>query len=153
MIVGMQIRQGSKSDEGWLYQLYCATMRVHIEKTWGWDEQFQRNGFIKHLSPEKFKIVVVKGNDAGAYLVTEEEDHFWLEMLLISPTNQNQGIGIRIINRLKNESRKSHKPLKLSVIKVNPAKQFYLRLGFEVYEQDDAFYKMEWVYSKAIESS
>ncbi len=140
----MLIRQGTKFDESWLYQLYCTTMRMHIEKTWGWDEQFQRGGFKNNLLPDKFKIVVLDGNDIGAYLVDEEEEHFWIEMLLIQPDMQKQGVGTKILNMLQAESQKHQKPLRLNVIKVNPAIQFYSRLGFVVYEEDDAFYKMEW---------
>ena len=140
----MQIRHGTQSDENWLYQLYCLTLRAPIEKTWGWDEQFQRNGFKSNLAPEKFNIIVVNGVDTGAYLVNEEEDHLWIEMLLIQPDMQRQGIGTKILQLLKVESQRRQKPIKLSAIKVNPAIQFYRRLGFVVYEEDDAFFKMQW---------
>jgi ribosomal protein S18 acetylase RimI-like enzyme len=140
----LQIRQATQSDESWLYQLYCTTMRAYIEKTWGWDEQFQKNSFKSNLAPEKFNVIVIDGKDTGAYLVNEEDDHLWIEMLLIQPDVQRQGIGTKILQMLKVESQRLQKPIKLSAIKANPAIQFYRRLGFVVYEEDDAFFKMQW---------
>ena len=140
----MQIRQGSPSDASWLYLLYCTTMRVHIENTWGWDEKFQRNGFKSNLPPEKFKIIALNEKDVGAFLVDEEPDHFWIEMLLVQPDMQGRGIGTKILKMLQVVSQKHQKPIKLSVIKTNPARHFYHRLGFQVYDEDDAFFKMKW---------
>lgn len=139
------LRQGTDSDGGWLYQLYCTTMRVYIEKTWGWDETFQRNGFKSNLSPDRFKIIVCNKKDAGAFLVNEEEGYFWIEMILIHPAMQRRGIGTQIIKMLQTKSQNHQKALKLSVIRLNPAIHFYRRLGFVVYEEDDAFIKMQWV--------
>lgn len=138
------VRQAGISDEAWLYELYCSTMRAHIEKTWGWVEEFQVNGFKTNLHPTKFKIVVANGEDVGAYLVNDVSDHYWLEMLLVSFAIQRCGLGTAIISALQDASAKGGKPLRLSVLKVNPAKAFYTRMGFHVYDEDDSFFKMAW---------
>ena len=135
-------RQASDLDEEWLYDLYCTTMRTYIEKTWGWDETFQKNGFRTNLCPTKFNIVVVGDEDVGAYLMNEEPDHYWLEMMLIDPMWQRKGLGSNIIRGLQVSADQNDRLLKLSVIKVNPVKDFYTRLGFEVYEEDQHFYKL-----------
>ncbi|NNF96176.1 MAG: GNAT family N-acetyltransferase [Halobacteria archaeon] len=103
------------------------------------------------MHPTKFEIIVVNGNEVGAYLVNEEFDHYWLEMLLIDKKMQRHGLGTAIINKLQMDSEKSGKPLKLSVLKVNPAKKFYSRLGFHIYDEDESFFKMAWVYNKPIQ--
>lgn len=146
-----EIRQAMISDEEWLYTLYCSTMRTYIEKTWGWDEDFQKDGFKTNLHPTKFTIIVVNGNGVGAYVLNEKSDHHWLEMILITPKMQKNGLGTAIIDKLQTDSVKGRKPLKLSVLKVNPAKEFYSRLGFYVYDEDDSFYKMAWAYNKPIQ--
>lgn len=146
-----EIRLAAISDKEWLYTLYCSTMRKYIEKTWGWDEEFQKNGFKTNLHPTKFKIIVVNGNEVGAYVINEESGHYWLEMILITPKMQKYGLGTAIIDKLQTDSEKGGKPLKLSVLKVNPAKEFYSRLGFHVYDEDDSFYKMAWAYNNQIQ--
>jgi len=140
----MHLRQGKKEDKRWLYELYRTTMRSYIEETWGWDENFQAKEFQINLLPEKFKIVIQDGANIGAYLVKQKENCMWIEMLIIQPAMQNKGIGTNIIEMLKSEAKHSQQPIKLSVIKVNPALEFYLRLGFKAYEEDSSFYKLEW---------
>ena len=137
-------RRATSLDKGWLYELYCLTMRTHIEKNWGWDEAFQQNGFKTNLHPTKFNIVVVGKSEVGAYLVNEEPDHYWLEMILIVPEWQGRGLGSEIIRRLQVVAEQNDKPIKLSVIKVNLVMEFYTRLGFEVYDQDQAVFKLVW---------
>ena len=146
----MHLRQGKTEDKRWLYELYRTTMRSYIEETWGWDEQFQAKEFQINLLPEKFKIVIHDGNDIGAYLVKEKEDCMWIEMLIIQPLMQSKGIGTKIIEMLKSEAKNKQKEIKLSVIKLNPALEFYLSLGFKVYEEDSSFYKLEWTYNNTI---
>ena len=141
-------RQGVIEDEGWLYNLYCSTMRTYIEQTWGWDEEFQRNGFQTNLHPTKFRIVIVKDADVGAYLINEKDNYYCLEMLLVSRKFQGRGLGSSIIKKIQTETEKGGKPLELSVLKVNPAKELYTRLGFCVYDQDESFFKMKWAYKK-----
>jgi len=146
-----RIRQGEISDQEWLYKLYCSTMRTYIEQTWGWDEEFQKKGFQTNLHPAKFRIVNVNDDDVSAYLVNDEDNHYWLEMLLVGSTMQGKGLGTAIIKKLQAETKKGGKPLKLSVLRVNPAKEFYSRLGFFVYDQDESFFKMEWADNKPIQ--
>ena len=143
-------RQGTNEDKDWLYQLYCSTMRMYVELTWGWDEEFQRHGFQTNLHPTKFRIVVIGQDSEGAYLVNEEDDHYWIEMLLVSKKVQRKGLGSAIIKELQAESVRTGKPLRLSVIKANPAKEFYRRLGFYAYDQDESFIKMKWAYNKPV---
>ena len=137
-------RQATNLDEEWLYDLYCTTMRTHIEKTWGWDPVFQKNGFKTNLFPIKFNIIVVGQSDVGAYLVNEEPDHYWLEMMLIAPDWQRKGLGSKIIRDLQETAVQNDRPIKLSVIKVNPVSEFYSRLGFETYDEDESFFKLVW---------
>lgn len=144
------IRQGSISDEDWLYKLYCSAMREYVEQTWGWDDEFQRNGFQTNLHPTNFQIIDVNDDDVGAYIIIEEDDHYWLEMLLISGRMQGKWLGTAIINKIQAEAEESGKPLKLSVLKVNPAKGFYSHLGFYVYAQDESSLKMKWAHNKPI---
>ncbi len=72
-------------------------------------------------------------------------------MLIITPEMQKQGLGTEIVRKLQAESERSGKPLKLSVLKVNPAKELYARLGFQIYDENESIYKMVWAYNKQIQ--
>ena len=136
------LKKGKESDKEWLYSLYCKTMRTCIEKTWGWDEKFQYEGFSNNLSPEHFEIVVLHGKSIGGFCLKEKIDHLWLEMILIDPLYQGKGLGKALLQSIIRTSLSKGIPLKLSVIKANPVKQFYEKLGFEQYDENDSFYML-----------
>jgi len=139
----LEFRDGIDNDKEWIFSLYVLTMKVHIERTWGWDDEFQKNIFRSNLHPTKFEIVSIKNANVAAFLAVEENDHLWLEMLLVYPDRQNEGIGKLIVNKLKKKSIDLKLPLRLSVIKVNPVISFYEKLGFLVYDENPDVYKLE----------
>lgn len=61
--------------------------------------------------------------------MTEQENEIPLASIRLLPKFQNRGIGTKIILDL---IEKSNKPVKLKVLKVNPARKLYERLGFKV---------------------
>ncbi len=141
---GFQLNDGKQSDREWLYDLYKKAMKPCIEATWGWDEEFQTNGFNKDLKPTDWKIIRNKDEEVGGYVLTENIDYLWLKMIIIRPEYQHKGIGRSVLSYIQNIAREKSLPLRLSVIKANPVKPFYLKLGFSQYDEDYAFYKMQW---------
>ena len=137
-------RQASKADMEWAYETFRTTMKSYIEDTWGWDELFQQYGFAENLRPASFTIAALNSVTVGTYSLTEKADHLWLEMLLILPDYQNQGLGTRIVQTIQTEASLKQKSLRLSVLKVNPAREFYRRLGFEISSEDTWSYKLSW---------
>jgi GNAT superfamily N-acetyltransferase len=137
-------RKASKADMEWVYETFRTTMKSYIEDTWGWDELFQQYGFAENLPPSSFSIAALNSVTVGAYSLTEKTDHLWLEMLLILPDYQNQGVGSRILQTIQTQASLNQKPLRLSVLKVNPAREFYRRLGFEISGEDTWSYKLSW---------
>ncbi len=129
-------RQGSKEDLDWLYDLYCRTLRPSIELAWGWDDLFQRQQFQQYLLPEHFKILTLAEQKIGAWLVFDQGDHYWLELILVEPRYQRQGLGSRLIRDLLARARRNRKSVRLSVNKTNPVRPFYERLGFKRCEED-----------------
>lgn len=137
-------RTGTDTDFDWLYSLYKLCLRPAVSLTWGWDEGFQNASFRTHLSPEKFTVLMLDGKNIGGFMLVEHDDHLWLEMLLIHPEYQNKGIGANVIRQLQRLAVAVGKPLKLCVIKANPVKGFYEKLGFQHYQEDEAVYFLAW---------
>jgi GNAT superfamily N-acetyltransferase len=142
-------RPGTDADVDWLYPLYKLCLRPAISRTWGWDEGFQTASFRTHLSPKKFTVLMLDGKDIGGFMLVEHADHLWLEMLLIHPEYQKKGIGAGVIQQLQRQAAAVGKPLKLCVIKANPVKGFYEKLGFRLYQEDGAMYFMTWPESQS----
>ncbi|PCJ12634.1 MAG: hypothetical protein COB04_17505 [Gammaproteobacteria bacterium] len=142
--MNFELRSGSQADKDWLYDLYCRTMRPCIEATWGWDEEFQSNEFNSNLAPICFLIIVFDGENIGGFCLKDNEDHLYLEMILLEPKYQKSGIGKSAMSHIMELAKKNGLPLKLSVIKKNPVKPFYEKLGFSQYDEDESFYRMQW---------
>lgn len=66
----------------------------------------------------------------------------FLRAIEIHPDYQNQGIATSIINELIAQGTQERKPVRLQVLKVNPAKELYDRLGFAVMEETLTHYIM-----------
>ena len=50
---------------------------------------------------------------------------------------QRKGIGSRVIQALLRLARKKSKPVTLAVMKINPARALYERLGFRITHEDE----------------
>ncbi|MDX1491525.1 MAG: GNAT family N-acetyltransferase [Pseudohongiellaceae bacterium] len=140
----LQLRSATSEDIDWLYDTFKTTMGEYIEKTWGWDELLQRHSFEQNLPPASFLIASINDEDLGACSLIEKRDSLHLEIALIIEEKQGQGIGRQLLLEIQQRARAIHKPILLSVLKINPAVRFYKRLGFEVYDQDQWSFKMRW---------
>ncbi len=125
----IELRQIETSDFDFLWQLHNAALKDYVAQTWGWDENRQRENFIKTFNPSEGKIIVVEGKDAGYLWVIEKELEVLLASIRLLPELQNHGIGSKIIRDLLENS---EKPIRLQVLKVNPARRLYERMGFKI---------------------
>ena len=135
-------RKAEAEEMDWAYQLFKSGLQQYIEETWGWNELFQRHSFQVNLPASSFMIVSLDNEDIGGYCLKNKTDHLYLEMLLLTQHKQRQGLGTQIMQHVMSQAGKQGLPIQLSVLKNNPAHQFYRRLGFNVYAEDSFRYKM-----------
>lgn len=140
----LTFRKATALDMDWVYALFRSTMKHHIEQTWGWDELFQKHGFAENLPASSFTIVLLDQEAIGAYSLVEKADHFWLEMLLLLKQFQGRGLGTRLLKTLQEKALSREKPLRLSVLKINSAHEFYRKRGFICRGEDTWSWKLEW---------
>jgi ribosomal protein S18 acetylase RimI-like enzyme len=141
------VRPAQPTDEPFLYACYKRTMYEYIEQTWGWDEGFQSVAFRQNLPWQSFRVIMIDGTSAGAACLLETTDHMVLEMMMIEPTFQRRGIGSDFVAKLLDHARNESRGIKLRVIKINPAKAMYERLGFVVVGEDADMYEMQAVFT------
>lgn len=140
-----RLRKAKRSDMDWLYATFKQTMQSDIERTWGWNELFQQHGFLDNLPPGSFVILHDAGEDVGACSILEKPDHLWLEMVLVVPQRQRQGLGAELVRHAQTLAVARRKPLRLSVLKINPAQHFYLKQGFHCFDEDTWSLKLQWL--------
>jgi ribosomal protein S18 acetylase RimI-like enzyme len=136
-------RDATSGDREWLYQLKRVTMRDYVAATFGWDESFQQHLFEEDFDPSGAKIVEIDREDAGMLLVEEKSEHFFLRRIELLPKFQRRGIGTRLVSAVIEEAAGKNKPVFLQVLRVNPARILYERLGFTTYEETKSHYKMK----------
>lgn len=142
-IMHISLRQAKKEDYEFLWNLHKATMKSYVEETWGWNEQFQKEYFNNQFETKNIQLIVVDDSKIGAIEIQDTEKELFIATFKIAPDFQNKGIGSTILNRIINTSDSKQKPVKLQVLKVNPAKRFYKRLGFETVDETETHFVME----------
>ena len=135
-------RPATDNDIDFLYALHVATMKEYVDKTWGWDDTFQKAVFRKNYVPAEIQIIILEGKDVGMLTIEERDDEVFLRTIEIHPEYQGKGIATTIIGKLVTESAQKMKPVRLRVLKVNRAKRLYDRLGFLVIEESPTHYIM-----------
>ncbi|HEX8734490.1 MAG TPA: GNAT family N-acetyltransferase [Pyrinomonadaceae bacterium] len=142
----MQItfRQIKIKDFEFLWQLHNAALKKYITETWGWDEDWQRRNFRENFNPNAGEIICADGKDAGFLWISEKESEIALVSIRLLPEFQNRGIGTKLIKRLLDKARAANKPVRLQVLKANPAKNLYEKLGFRVADETETHFLMRF---------
>jgi GNAT superfamily N-acetyltransferase len=127
-------RDASFDDIEWLEPWYESIMRpYYIELALTWD----RTKFREYFEPSLTKIIQANGVDIGMLKVEERFDCMYLGDIQIQQSYRNKGIGTSLIESVIQLAVIAKKPVRLRVLRGNPAKRLYLRLGFQVVETFD----------------
>ena len=143
----LSYRKARPWDMDWAYHVFKTGMQSYITRTWGWNELFQEHSFFDTLPAASFVIASIATShqgdkDIGGYCLKRKPDHLYLEMLLLDPSWQRLGYGAAIMSEIMRKSANLDVPVRLSVLKINPAFHFYHRLGFIVETEDNIRYRM-----------
>lgn len=68
----------------------------------------------------------------------------WIHTICIAPEHQRKGIGTEVIRSIVAEAINQTLPIRLSVLKVNPARALYERLGFKVIGESTYHLQMQF---------
>lgn len=138
----VHLRQVKSNDDIFLYDLYASTRSDELD-AWGWDER-QRKSFLEmqfnaqrqsyHLQyPHADHHIIMRENQPIGRLLTQRtEQEIRLIDISLLTHHRNAGIGSTLIKELLREATNLQLPLRLSVLKTNPARKLYERLGFVV---------------------
>jgi len=127
-----------------IYYVKKITLKEHIDKIWGWDEEYQQNDYRECFMPHKNKVIVCNSEEAGFLETSEEDNIVYIVELEILPEYQGKGIGSSIIKDIIEYASGAQKRVKLGCFKINTdAKRLYERLGFKVIEETETHYILE----------
>jgi GNAT superfamily N-acetyltransferase len=118
-------------DIDWLEPFYESVMRpYYVELNLIWD----RTKFREYFDPRLTEIIQADGVDIGLLKTEERLDCIYLGDIQIHQEYRNKGIGTSLIESVIRSASIANKPVRLRVLKGNPAKHLYLRLGFRAVE-------------------
>jgi GNAT superfamily N-acetyltransferase len=124
-------RQAAATDAPLFYSVIDQTMREFIVATWGaWDEERVLRESLQDSTSPNAKVIQRDGQDIGVLLVEEEPSHFQVQQVYLLPPFQRQGVGTQLVSSLVKIAVAVGKPVRLRVLKVNSARQFYEKLSF-----------------------
>lgn len=142
---GWALRAAERGDEDFLFALHRDAMRTYIDKTWGWDEEWQRANFAATFAPARQAVIVhVDGSltDVGRISLTRHWRKLFLRDIELLGPERNHGVGTAIISAVLTLARESDRYVELRVLRCNPAQRLYARLGFRVIDDDGARLRM-----------
>jgi GNAT superfamily N-acetyltransferase len=134
------LRQASDSDWTFLSMIQETCMKAYAVRTWGtWIPEP-----LENFRPETHEIIQCDGDEIGCMAVVAEEDVLSLEKLYILPAFQGRGIGTWLLKRLIERAHACNKPIRLRVLRVNPARRLYERNGFRIDSSSDVRHFMSY---------
>ncbi len=131
-------REATSGDFEFVFELNKINMRKYVETIRGWDEEAEQEEMRKKFVPGVDTIIQINGEDAGIFQIEETKDAITLKHVELLPRFQNKGFGKMIISDLL----KKGKPVRLQVLKQNPAVKLYERLGFKIIGETELKYRM-----------
>ncbi len=136
------LRAAVSSDELFVNNLTQSEMTNYVKQTWSsaleYKAYFQRNKFNLKTT----EIIQLDGKDVGRLSVTRAADNIYIDNIHVLAQYQSHGIGTRVIKLLFEEAAQEAKEVRLSVLRANPAKSLYEKLGFKVQEESPTHFFM-----------
>ncbi len=128
-------------DFDYCERLYFAEME-RINRELKLDRAVQVASFRRQWDVTQVRIITLDGADIGWLQSTTRDGAFFLGQLFVEAPRQRRGIGTAVMNHLIDEATRTRQSMTLGVVKSNPAKRLYERLGFRVTHEDDRKFYM-----------
>jgi GNAT superfamily N-acetyltransferase len=139
----VSLRAASPADLPFARDIYLETMRYITDRLPDWDEARHVARFAERFLLDEVRIIVNDNEDVGWLQVGESDDEMVLKQIFLQPRSQRRGIGSQLIADLLERARRTGKPVRLGVVKINPAVELYKRHGFVITSEDEFKFYME----------
>ena len=104
---------------------------------------WQEASFREQWQATQVRIITLDGSYIGWLQSFMQDDALLLAQLFLDGPYQRRGIGTEVMQRLIAESNRVNLPIRLNVVKINPAVCLYERLGFRIVGEDERKFYMK----------
>jgi GNAT superfamily N-acetyltransferase len=137
------LRPAIESDLDLMMRIGHDGIRPYVEQLWQWDQADQERRFREGFDLATISIVRVDDRDVGYLKVEYHDDHVFLAGIYLDRAYRSRGFGSELIVDLLERCWNLRKPLRLRVLRPNPAQRLYRRLGFRPIEETETHIYME----------
>lgn len=142
MTGSVALRPARAEDYNFALALYVETTRPYSLAFMPWVEAVESARFAQLWAPSDIRIITLDGLDVGWVEAIDTGDEILLKQISVQPSQQGRNIGTEIMETLLREWEATGKPIVLGVLKNNPARRLYQRLGFATVGETDLKYLM-----------
>lgn len=136
-------RSAPDDDLELLWRINSAGLGKVVREEFNVSDRQHREFFERHFSvSDDLQIIVAEGDDAGYLAHERREDHVYVSGMVLLPAFQRRGIGSKIMRSIADEAYALGLDVRLQVLKSNPARWFYEKLGFVVERESEHHYQM-----------
>ncbi|RKT20262.1 ribosomal protein S18 acetylase RimI-like enzyme [Paraburkholderia sp. RAU2J] len=137
----LTLRPALGDDESFLFELRKATMTEHLARAGEPTHDVEHRARLLHRY-DTARVICIDGAPAGLLKAHRTDTEWVVVQLQITPALQGRGIGGRALRTVLRAAQNDALPVALKVLKGNPARRLYDRLGFEIVGKDDAQFYM-----------
>lgn len=150
----VSLRPATADDADFLKRLYKSSRGDDLREL-GWDEnrvdEFLSMQYEAQTTFDEEdnrlamdQVILFSDTPAGRLLVDSRDQELRCLDLALLPEFRNRGVGALLLRKLQDQAAKSHRPLRLQVIRFNRAVNLFERLGFIRTSETGTHFQMEW---------
>jgi ribosomal protein S18 acetylase RimI-like enzyme len=132
----VSLRPASPDDAEFVNTLTRTVMLDYVSKTWSSTEErdayFEKN----KLDLATTRIIQLDGKDVGRISVIRSSTDVLIDNIHVLPQYQSKGIGSKVIQETLDEASEEGLPVSLQLLRSNPVKSLYERLGFKIISEN-----------------
>ena len=130
------LRPALPADLPYCREVYYEAMRPTIERLFGWDAARQDARFERQWAVEEVAIILDGGADIGWMQTADADGAIFLKQIYVEAPSRNRQIGTHILWSVLDQAKRHGLAVTLGVMKDNPARRLYERLGFRPTHED-----------------
>lgn len=142
------------ADDAFLFQVYVSsrpddlatllTEPVQREMLLRMQYNAQQLSYSAQYPEADHQIILLAGQPVGRVIVNRAAQEMVGVDIALLPEQRRSGVGTYLIKELLAEAGARGVPFRLQVLKANPARHLYHRLGFKLTGEDAVNFAMEW---------
>lgn len=132
LAVNVRLRDAKAADGPFVLWLEEVSMKEHATALWG---EWRPSSTLAALDLSEHQIIEYRGVNVGCVALNWSHDCLFVARLFLGPDSRNRGIGAHVLRFVVQQAIERGIPVRLSVLRTNPAINFYLREGFSVEEE------------------